>query len=96
MKHTVYKPFLVLSYVPILLLKVNGKLWRREVVHWGYWWETLRERDHCEYIGVDGRIILDWIFNKFNGEGALDCIDEAENWDKCRALVNAVMNFCVP
>ena len=35
----------------------------------GYWWGTLTERDHCEDIGVDRRIILEWIFKKFNGQG---------------------------
>jgi hypothetical protein len=28
------------------------------------WWENLRERDHCGDPGVDGRIILRWIFRK--------------------------------
>jgi hypothetical protein len=28
------------------------------------WWETLRERDHWEDLGVDGRIKLRWIFRK--------------------------------
>ena len=29
-----------------------------------FWWGNLRERDHFEYAGVDGRIILRWIFKK--------------------------------
>ena len=32
----------------------------------GFWWETLRERDHLEDSGVDGRIILRWIFSKWD------------------------------
>jgi len=28
------------------------------------WWGNLRERDHFEDPGVDGRIILRWIFRK--------------------------------
>jgi hypothetical protein len=88
--------FLILSSVAVVLLRVNRKLGRRGVVHRGYWWGTLRERDHCEYIGVGGRITLEWICKMFNGEGALDCIDQAEDWDMCRALMNAVMNLCVP
>jgi hypothetical protein len=28
------------------------------------WWENLSERDHWVYPGVDGRIILRWIFKK--------------------------------
>ena len=33
-----------------------------EEVRWG----NLRERDYLEDIGVDGRIILRWIFRKWN------------------------------
>jgi hypothetical protein len=28
----------------------------------GFWWGNLRERDHLEDQGVDGRMILKWIF----------------------------------
>ena len=28
----------------------------------GFWWRNLRERDHWRDPGVDGRIILGWIF----------------------------------
>ena len=29
--------------------------------HTGLWWRNLRKRDHLEELGVDGRIILEWI-----------------------------------
>jgi len=35
-------------------------------VYTGFWWGNLRERDHLEYPGVDGRIILRWIFRKWD------------------------------
>jgi hypothetical protein len=36
-------------------------------VHTGFWWGDLREGDHLERLGVDGRIILKWIFKKWDG-----------------------------
>jgi len=30
----------------------------------GFWWENLKERRFLEYPGVDGRIVLRWIFTK--------------------------------
>jgi hypothetical protein len=32
----------------------------------GVWWENLRERDHLEHPGMDGWIILRWIFKKWD------------------------------
>jgi len=32
----------------------------------GFWWGNPRERDHVGDPGVDGRIILRWIFGKFD------------------------------
>jgi hypothetical protein len=49
------------------------------------------ERDHLEDAGVDGRIILKWIFRKWNG--GTDWIDLVQCRDKWRSLVNAVINF---
>jgi len=34
----------------------------------GFWWGNLRERDHSGNPGVDGRIILSWIFRKWDVE----------------------------
>jgi len=31
-----------------------------------FWWENLRKTDHLRDPGVDGRIILRWIFRKWN------------------------------
>ena len=32
----------------------------------GLWWGYLRESDHLEDTGVDGRVILRWIFRKWD------------------------------
>jgi hypothetical protein len=36
----------------------------RGEMHTRFWWENLRDREHMEDPGVDGRIILRWIFRK--------------------------------
>ena len=70
-------------------------LWGRGEVHTGFWWENLRERDHLEVPGIDGRVILRWIFRKWDG-GYMDWTDLAQDRDKWLALVNTVMNLiCV-
>jgi hypothetical protein len=36
-------------------------------VRTAFWWENLREKDDLKQIGADGRIILEWIFRKWDG-----------------------------
>jgi hypothetical protein len=44
--------------------------------------------------GLEGRIKLKWIFGKWDGD--MGWIDLAQNRDRWRALVNALMNLRVP
>jgi hypothetical protein len=60
-------------------------VWDRGDVHTGFWWADLREGEHLEGPGIDGKIILKWIFKKWD-EGT-DWIELAQNRDKWRALV---------
>jgi len=68
--------------------------WRGEA-YTGFLWGNLRGRDHSEDPGVDGRIILRWIFRKW-GCGGMDWIELAQNRDRWRALVNTTVNLRVP
>jgi hypothetical protein len=44
--------------------------------------------------GINGRIILRWIFRKRDGDGGgMYWTDLAHDRDRWQALINAVMNF---
>ena len=44
-------------------------VWERGEVRTGFWWGNLKERDHLEDPGVDGRTILRSMFRRWD-EGA--------------------------
>jgi hypothetical protein len=56
---------------------------------------NLRERIHWGDPGVDGRIIFRWIIRKWD-VGLWTGFELAQDRDRWRALVNAVMNLRVP
>jgi hypothetical protein len=39
-----------------------------------FWLENVKEGDHSEDLGVDGKIILDWILGKKDGREWTGCI----------------------
>jgi hypothetical protein len=41
-------------------------VWGRGEACTGFWWGNLRERDHLKDCNIDGRIILRWIFRKWD------------------------------
>jgi len=69
-------------------------MWGRGEVHNGFWWGNLREINHLEDPGIDGRIILRWMFRKW--EGGMIWIDLAQDRERWQALVNVVMYRWVP
>ena len=56
-----------------------------------FWSGNLRQVDHLNDSGVDGRIIL-----KLKVGWGMDWIDLAQDRDRWRAFVNVVMNLRVP
>jgi len=54
----------------------------------------MRERDHLEIPGVDGKIILRWMFRKW--DCGIDWIHQAQERGRWWASVNTVMNLRVP
>jgi hypothetical protein len=50
-------------------------VWGRGEVHAGLWWGDLRDGGHLEDPGINGSIILKWIFKNWDGD--MDWIDMA-------------------
>jgi len=64
-------------------------------VYTGFWWGNLEEIDHLEDTGVDGKIILRWIFRRWVGEHGLISSDSGYG-QVASTCVHAVMNLRVP
>jgi hypothetical protein len=56
-------------------------------VYIGFGWGNLRDP------GIDGNIILRWIFRS---GGSIEWIDLIQDTDRWRALINMLMNLLVP
>jgi hypothetical protein len=54
---------------------------------------NISEGDHLKDPDVDGRIILKWICEGL--DGGIDWVGLAQDRDRCRALVKAIMNLRV-
>jgi hypothetical protein len=57
-----------------------------------FWWGNLMERAQLKDLDIDGRIIANWIFKKWDGE-AQTGFPLAEDRYRWWLLVNAVLNL---
>jgi hypothetical protein len=70
--------------------------WERGETCTGFWWERPKEKDHLKDQGVDGRIGSKWTLEVWlGGGGGVEWIHLAQDRDRWRAVVNAVMNLRV-
>jgi len=63
-------------------------------VQTGFWRVGLREREHLEDTGIEGRIIVKMDLQEVGWRG-MNWIDLPQDRDRWRTLVNSVMNFWV-
>jgi hypothetical protein len=68
--------------------------WVREEKCTGFWWESLKERDHLKDLGIDGRMGVRMDLREI-GWGVVEWIHIAQGRDRWQAAVNVVMNFLV-
>jgi hypothetical protein len=74
-------------------IKSRRMRWERGETCTGFWWESQRERDHLKDQGVDGKMGKKWTLGRL--VGGVELIQLAQDRDRWRAVVNAVMNLRV-
>jgi hypothetical protein len=67
--------------------------WERGETCAGFCWEIPKEKDHLKDRGVDGKMGSKWTLGRL--VGGVEWIHLAQDRDRCRAVVNAVMNLRV-
>ena len=57
------------------------QVWGRVKMHVVFWWGNLREETDLEDVGVDGKIILKWVLNKFfRSMDWTDLVEDRDRW----------------
>jgi hypothetical protein len=66
-------------------IRVKGEM------HTEIWWGNIKERRHVVDLGIDRRIILKYILNKW--DGCMEWSYLAQERDRWRAVLSTVMNL---
>jgi hypothetical protein len=66
-------------------------VWGNAKPYTGFWWGNMRERNHLEDPGIDGRMDSQEV-----GCGGMDWIELAQDRDRWQTLVDALMSLWVP
>ena len=74
-------------------MRWSGHVASMEVSRGIHLFSFLRERDNVEDPGIDGRIILRWIYRKCDGD--MDWIDLAQERDRWLSFLKVVMSLRV-
>jgi hypothetical protein len=69
-----------------------ARLCKRKL-HTGFSSDNLKKRDHLEDLVLCGKIILEWVLNKYDEMVYVDWNYVAQDRDRYRAFVNTLMNF---
>jgi hypothetical protein len=67
--------------------------WERRGKVTRFWWESLKEKHHSEDQGIEKKMRSEWILGRLTG--GVEWIQLAQDRDRWRTLVNAVMNLPV-
>jgi hypothetical protein len=64
--HNLYGSPSIIRMIKSRRMRLAGHVARmaRRKMRMGFWWESLKERDHQEDLGVGGRIILEWMLER--------------------------------
>ena len=86
----------IIWVIKSIRMRCAGHLVRRgrREVHTEFWWGNLKERDHLEDPSLYQTMILRCVFKQW--DAGMDWIDLAQDRDRWRAVVYAVMNLRFP
>jgi hypothetical protein len=64
--HALYSSLNIVLVIKSIRMRWRGiqRGWERRKVCISFWWGNIWERDHWGEPGIDGKIILEWIFRR--------------------------------